>query len=380
MLDLPEPLNLVKNWLLSSGLVITNKKDANYGAVHSFYDKEKNSFSFLYPEITGYFISTLRFLNSIEKNEDYLNLAKASADWLVNIFDKYGGIVMGIENNKPTQTLAFSFDTGICANALMDIHRLTGEQKYLEHSKRLLGWLDEAIEEDGSTKPYKDLSTNSFTESDEVWYKKKGCLNVKITIPFLRMYLLTNNQKFLATGKKICNSYRSYQNDNGSFSMHSGESIVNLHTQCYALEGLLVAYGVTRNDEYLDSCRKSLEWCIQKIDDDGSIPLWFNSKYKVIASYPLAQLIRIMAIFDNFTSEFTFKKYATKIKSFLLELQELDSDSRSNGGFYEELSKSIFRWKMRKRINSWGSMFTIQALAWFDSYENLNSDSIKYLY
>ena len=146
------------------------------------------------------------------------------------------------------------------------------------------------------------------------------------------------------------------------------------------MEGLLVAYGVTRNDEYLDSCRKSLEWCIQKIDDDGSIPLWFNSKYKVIASYPLAQLIRIMAIFDNFTSEFTFKKYATKIKSFLLELQELDSDSRSNGGFYEELSKSIFRWKMRKRINSWGSMFTIQALAWFDSYENLNSDSIKYLY
>ena len=52
---------MTRNWLLKSGIFVSDSSDHNYGGVYSFFDEEKNEFAFLYPEITGYFISTMRF-------------------------------------------------------------------------------------------------------------------------------------------------------------------------------------------------------------------------------------------------------------------------------------------------------------------------------
>ena len=67
----------VKNWILNSGLVISHPNNENYGAVHSFLDKKNEKFGFLYPEITGYTVSTFCFLHQLEKNDQYIKLAKA---------------------------------------------------------------------------------------------------------------------------------------------------------------------------------------------------------------------------------------------------------------------------------------------------------------
>ena len=84
----------VKNWLFNSDLVINDENNKNCGAVHSYFDESQNKFGFLYPEITGYFLSTLRFLNSIEKNDIYIDYGKKSANWLLSLYDKYGGIII----------------------------------------------------------------------------------------------------------------------------------------------------------------------------------------------------------------------------------------------------------------------------------------------
>ena len=60
---------------MSSGLFVSNTDEKDCGGVFSFFDEKKNSFSFLYPEITGYFVSTLKFLYHIEKDEKYLKYA-----------------------------------------------------------------------------------------------------------------------------------------------------------------------------------------------------------------------------------------------------------------------------------------------------------------
>src|SRR5690349_16699295 len=110
----------VKNWLISSGLVVNDVKDGNHGGVHSFYDLKNNEYGFLYPEITGYYISALRFVYSQEKNQKYVDLAKYSADWLISIYEKYGGIIQGLDGNRPRSKNVFSFDTAICAKAMID--------------------------------------------------------------------------------------------------------------------------------------------------------------------------------------------------------------------------------------------------------------------
>ena len=45
------------------------------GFIH-IYDEKSDEFSFLYPEITGYFISTMKFLNSYENDTKYSQYAK----------------------------------------------------------------------------------------------------------------------------------------------------------------------------------------------------------------------------------------------------------------------------------------------------------------
>ena len=379
MLDLQKNLDKAKSWLLSSGIFINNSSDENCGGVHSFFDVSKNEFGFLYPEITGYFVSTLRFLYSFEKNSYYLEYAKFSANWLKKLFEKYDGIIQGIYNDN-AQKLVYSFDTAICAKGLIDYYLMSKDNSYLETAKTLTYYLTNFLESDGTLKPYKNLSTNQFEEDPKLWYKQKGCLHIKVSIPYFQLYLITKENNFLEQGNLICDTFSKFQNRDGSFNLYLNGDTINLHTVCYALEGLLYGYGVTKNENYLKSSERAINWAIQKIEKDGTINLWFNSKYKEKAAYPVAQLVRLMIILDKIQKN-NYKNYESILSRFLISLQA-ESDQKSiQGGFFEGYTKSILGWKKIPRINSWTSMFAIQAMYWSENYEKLCfEDMIEFLY
>jgi hypothetical protein len=381
MLGLSTPFEQVKNWLISSGLVVIDRKDENCGAVHAYYDIKNKKYGFLYPEITGYHISALRFLYQHEKNEKYLESAKLSSDWLIRIYKKYNGIIMGLDDDKSKQQNAFSFDTAICAKGLLDCFILTRDKKYLESGKELIHWLMKAVNDDGTIKPFKNMISDRFMENNNVWYKQKSCLHIKTAIPILQLYQLTRQNELLDNAIKICNSYTHFQNHDGSFAIHEGSKIVNLHTMCYAMEGLLYAFYVTKNMTYQQCCKKAIDWCVKNIEDDGGINLWFNSKYNSKASYPVAQLIRLMILLDCHENSSDYKNQIDNLHSFLLTLQATENDHKTHGGFFEEYHKSLFGWKKRLKLNSWGSMFALQSLKWHEIYPKLDfQNSIGYLY
>ena len=64
-----------------------------------------------------------------------------------------------------------------------------------------------------------------------------------------------------------------------------------------------------------------------------------------------------------------------KLISYLIKLQSDNSSRSSFGGFYEENFKNVFGWKKRPRVNSWGSMFALQALYWKDNFDKITFDS-----
>lgn len=375
------PFEQVKNWLLNSGLYVSQKQDEQYGGVHSFYDIKDQKFGFLYPEITGYYISTMRFLYVHEKKEQYLEHAKASADWLIRVYKKYGSIVQGISSDPSQQKLAYSFDISICAKGLIDYYLLSKNELYLTVAKEMMtSIMDDAIEDDGTIKPFRHVDSKKFEESDEVWYKQKGCLHIKNAMAFCQLYKILNEKIFLEYAEKICNTYSVYQGIDGSFSMHKNEKTINLHTLCYALEGLLFTFSVNKNESYLQSCIKAVNWCKARIQDNGSIELWFNSKYKAKASYPIAQLLRIMMLLDKLNKT-QYRDVANRLHNFLLSYQAKDEKIQQNGAFYEEIHKTMMGWKLRQRLNSWGSMFALQALYWYDNFDKISFDEeISLLY
>ncbi|MCV0430369.1 MAG: hypothetical protein K5781_02130 [Nitrosopumilus sp.] len=359
----------VKDWLLSSGLTITASNDENLGAVHAYIDEKNENYGFLYPEITGYFINSLKFLS--KHDEDHVDLAKNSADWLIKLFENNGGIIQSLE-----QKLVYSFDTAICANGLLDCYDLTNDKKYLNYAQKLLNWISiDSLNSDGTLKPYFDLSTKKFSESKDVWYKQKGCLHVKCCIPFFHYYRITKNDDFLELGIQIANSINKFTNDDGSIRLHLDQKIIHLHSFCYALEGLIHAYDVTRDEKYLSICTKGIDWCISKIEEDGSILLWYLSKYpNAKTSYHIAQLIRILILIQKLNKiEYPFP--IEKLFDYLIQLQSDNSSKMYFGGFYEENYKSFLGWKKRERLNSWGSMFALQAIYWKENLSKITFDN-----
>lgn len=371
----------VKNWLISSDIFVSNSQNPNYGGVRSFYDEKKNQFAFLYPEITGYFSSTMRFLFEHEQNKKFVEFSEISCNWLIRLYEKYGGIIQGITPDGIPQKLVYSFDTGVCVKGLLDCYSLSNNENYLEYAKKMSEWLlNETVCEDGEIRPLKNLETNVFESDSSIWYKQYGCLHLKLAIPLLQMYDITKEQTYLTQTTKICDKVSDFQLSDGSLSLHIGKKTINFHTLCYALEGLLYTYYVTKNKKYLSSVQKAVEWCVKQIQSDGSIDLWFNSKYHSKSSYPIAQLIRIKLLLSKLDNQ-EIESVIEQLQSFLLSLQAKHNDKKINGGFYEEFCKTLFGWKKTLRINSWSSMFALQALYWIDNYESLEFDKeIELLY
>ena len=363
---------MAKNWLLDSGIFMSESLDPNFGGVRSFYDEKNKEFAFLYPEITGYYASTMRFLYEHEKNEKYLHFAKASCNWLIDLYEKFGGIIQGISPQGITKKYVYSFDTGICSKGLLDCYLISKDNKFLEYAKKLNNWiLSDTIENNGIVKPVKNLETNEFKIDDKVWYKKSGCLHIKLTIPLLQHYKITNDETSLNAAKRIASSIIHFQQSDGSILLHKNSNVINLHTLLYALEGLIYAYNVTKDENYLNSCKKAVNWCENQIQPDGSIDLWFNSRYHSKSSYPIAQLIRIKILLAKLEQK-KLDQTISKLQSFLLSLHAQNTDKSINGGFYEEFHKSVFGWKKTLKVNSWASMFSLQALYWLDNFSEID--------
>ncbi len=164
-------------------------------------------------------------------------------------------------------------------------------------------------------------------------------------MPFFQLYSITKDKKFFDIGKLICDNYTRFQNNDGSFIIHENTKTINLHTQSYALEGLLFAFSFTKKQDYLESCVRALDWCQNQIEDDGSIMLWFNFKDKSKAIYPIAQIIRLMILIDKINETKEYSNSIDKLIKFIFTLQAQTEEIHTNGGFYEEFYKTLFGWK-----------------------------------
>ena len=70
-----------------------------------------------------------------------------------------------------------------------------------------------------------------------------------------------------------------------------------------------------------------------------------------------------------------------KLASFLNSNQAKSENNFIDGGFYEGFTKSIFGWKKIPKINSWTTMFSLQALYWLDNHEGKSfKELVEYLY
>jgi len=333
---------------------------------------------FIYTEITGYGLKTLvNFLN--EDKSNFETSAKAAADFLLKVQSDTGPFAHGAyyEQKNPVDTY-YTFDTAICTSALLDFYRINPDNNFLQSSKKAGHWLVEVAQNDDGSFMSKYDGSRFVRESK--WYGDRCCLHGKNIIALLKLWENTGEYIFRSSAEKAANWIASLQLENGAFRVNINENYTFTHAHCYVIEGLLYAFYVTGEKDYLSSALKAAKWLIDVQEENGGL-------YESYGSFPLtkrmqnglfplrlerldvvAQAIRIWAALYSLTSDASFLDSTHKAADFLLKAQSKETNPNLNGGFFQQMN-SLLRLPI---MRTWSCIFSIQALRILECQKNFD--------
>jgi len=322
----------------------------------------------IYTEITGYGLKTLvNFLN--EGKSDFEARAKAAAGFLLKVQSDEGPFSHGAycEQKKPVDTY-YTFDTAICTSALLDFYRIGRGNNFFQSSKRAGYWLVKVAQNDDGSFMSK-YEGGKFVRENR-WYGDRCCLHGKNVIALLKLWENTSESLFKSSAEKAANWVMTLQLENGAFKVNSTENYTFAHAHCYVIEGLLYAYHVTRQKDYLLSALKAAKWLIDVQKKSGGLYESYGdfslTKRMKNGLFPIrmeridvvAQAIRIWAALYSLTADESFLDSACKATDFLLKAQFKKENPNFNGGFYQQMNSLLKLPIMR----TWSCIFSIQAL------------------
>ena len=365
----------IETWMKMSG--IQNKeKQSSFGGVHAWYDQHNEKFTFLYSEITGYAVTWYISKYSFTKETIWLQKATHAANWLVEqALDQNNGGVLCRHDGDNWRKLICAFDNGMCLNGLCNIYQCTREEKYLLAAKKIGESLIFNMQKsDGSFYSKFNLESNTICDPGGKWSLISGPFLIKLSIGLMNLAKITNDTKFSDSAINLCQWGIKLQKDNGRFMTSPNANETFLHPHCYAAEGMLCAGLILKNEEYINSAVKAVEWIASEQLDDGSFPAYYNNDGFSDETSPdmTAQVLRLWCMIPSSEKPNIYPDAA--IKS-ILQLQCVSSNVDAHGGIYAGDAWFVGNQNptkiKRTHVNSWVSMFSSQAIAMY-IYGNQN--------
>ncbi|MGD6850558.1 MAG: hypothetical protein ACQCN6_00685 [Candidatus Bathyarchaeia archaeon] len=244
-----DKLSKTINWYLTSPIQQAN------GAYLAYYSPFKKGP--IYPEITAYAITVSTILYNRQKDNRFLEKARASAAYMNSITQD--GAVPSFSDD-----IFYAFDTGIYISGLLDLFSVTKEEQYIENAKESLNWLQHLWEK----QPY---SASNVVPEKPVWYHRSAIHLVKLAIPFIKASICFKDKTYEDKAVKLLDKYKKLQTEHGSFLVEEGSDIIMAHPHSYATEAYLYAYSMLKNEEYYKIAKKACDWLSLIQNPDGSI-------------------------------------------------------------------------------------------------------------
>lgn len=324
---------------------------------------------FIYSEISGYGLKML--LNLSRDGEHHLmERVMAAAGFLLKVQCNEGAFAHGVlhPQNSLVDTY-YTFDTAICTSALLDLYKVYPNEEFLDSSKKAGYWLVKmAQNDDGSFKSKYDGHGNFVKESK--WYGDRCCLHGKNVISLLKVWENTGESLFKSSAERAADWIRSLQLPDGAFKVNDEENYIFTHAHCYATEGLLYAYYMIGESDYLSAAIRAGDWLMNVQEDDGgllnlygNISLISRARNNIfpVRMKPVdavAQAIRIWMALYSLSGDMDLLESAHKAVNFLLRAQYSKGKPDLQGGFYQQL-KGLFKLPV---MRTWSCIFSIEAL------------------
>ena len=353
-------LDLAIDWISGSGIQETN------GGFYAWYDCEKERYSFLYPETTGYAIQLLVKLYRKTGDPQFLRKAIKAGNWLLNIQKSDGSFYCKyfIEPRSESYDRSFYvFDAGIILSGLVDLFEITSNMKYLESSLKISNMILKLQNRSGSFKAGYDPKGRVM--NNHHWSETEACHHLKILLPLLKMHKITGDDRYVHSARRLLEWGVSLQEDSGRFITFFGSNETYSHAHCYAVEGLLVS------SQFCDCLVKTpvseriifaAKWLSNMQNKDGSIWNWHNSnRERTKVSDALSQMLRILILLKtgrlSGVKQDSFDSHIKKGFKFLQEMQCKNRDNHSFGGMYYEEKNG----EKLQHVNTCATLFAIHA-------------------
>lgn len=335
------------------------------GGFYSWFDLPSRSYPYLYSEITGYGITALLFLETFFKNDALVAKAEKAAEWLAKeALHPCGGVLTRIYNDESAvdgsspyfkRENIFFFDTGMALFGVASLYKRTANEDYLSLSRRLADFmLNKMLKEDGSAAPIYNTDSGRCIEDGDKWSNQPGAFHAKAAMGLFLLSEITGEKKYHDAALGLCEYALANQDASGRFITDKSSKTTHLHPHSYAAEGLWYAGTQCGVEKFREGSLKAAEWAIGKVTATGVNELYdpqtdrFNDFQRCDI---LAQVLRLGMIFS-------LKDKMGILRERLLSYQYEGGEQRQRGGF--------IYFKGEPHLNSWCSMFALQALALSD--------------
>src|SRR3989344_4260435 len=301
---------------------------------------------------------------------------KLAKNWLLNSGiqnlegEHKGAFNSWFDVNKKNYPYLYSEITGYGITTLIYLYGLSKEEIFLERAKLAADWLiKKATHRSGGILCryfYKKTEFMGSFENEEMFLFDNGMVLNGIT----NLYEITKDKEYKKSAIKICDYSLKFFKDNGRVVTFSRTGNNLLHPHCYAAEGLYTVGTYFDKKKYLEYSRRATDYLFSIQKSNGGIPQFFKDDNLIDfeRSYILAQTLRL-GVLNSINNE-----KLDKLKKRLIKFQNLNKEQK--GGFrygYDDQGNKY------EHINSWCTMFALQALILYNQHSENNINFNEFL-
>ncbi|OGR88253.1 MAG: hypothetical protein A3J74_01485 [Elusimicrobia bacterium RIFCSPHIGHO2_02_FULL_57_9] len=364
-------LSAVTRWVDRCGVQV--RRGALAGAFNAWYDLEARRFAYVYPEITGYGITTLLYLDSLTSRHRRLARARQAGDWVLDrALHPDGGIRPRdyFERQERSPLFAFerhlsvSFDSGMVLFGLTNLFAATRDVRYRRGALKVGSFLtDQVQKKDGWFHACLVPVWRGWEERLDKWSAQSGPFHAKLAMGLIQLSRVTGEARFARAGAKACERSLKAQRPNGRFVCYRADGSTHMHPHMYAAEGLLWAGLELGRAAFVRSAARAAAWALSVQEPDGGMPCragerpgQFNRNQR---SDILAQVLRLATVCQALGALPRAAAGAMdRLERRLLSFQNVVGPQAGGFRYGAEMNG-----ESRNHVNFWCSAFALQALA-----------------
>jgi len=368
-------------WLLNSG--IQNKSQGpSRGGFSAWYDADNNQNSFVYSEITGYALNLLIFLDQRKNDSRIKKSINLARDYLViNAFDDYFGAVRCryLEEGNWLDNFC-TFDNAIIANSLVNKYRYDSDQEALDKAIIIINTIMNKLYRKGSFFARYITKEERYQDEEVKWSTTFGSFQSKLSLPFLNLYDVTKESKYLDFSNYILKIIAKKQLSSGQFITCNKTKTTFSHPLLYTVEGFLAASLYLQEKTYSEVVESTLKWLSKFEMSNGGIS-GFHTPSKVInldspdinsqylrciylSNFGLDKSISLSPIIDRIINSQLKKGQGKRLEGGFL---------MGDIWFYDQ--ESFMKKDNKNHINTWATIFALNSL-YYIIHEDTNPFSI----